>query len=43
VLKYAPKRPPRDRNLEQAIGLKWAGWAGAIVLVIGAGLGYKFA
>ncbi len=29
--------------LEQMIGLKWAGWVGAIVLVIGAGLGIKFA
>ena len=25
------------------IGLKWAGWVGAIVLVIGAGLGIKYA
>jgi len=30
-------------SLEQAIGLKWAGWIGAIVLAIGAGLGIKFA
>jgi uncharacterized membrane protein len=30
-------------NLEQAIGLKLAGWIGAIVLVIGGALGVKFA
>jgi uncharacterized membrane protein len=33
----------RHHNLEQAVGLKWAGWIGAIVLAIGAGLGIKFA
>jgi uncharacterized membrane protein len=30
-------------SLEQAIGLRWSGWVGAIVLVIGAGLGIDFA
>src|SRR5439155_25137933 len=45
----SPEEPnkPRGRQtpqgLEQAIGLKWAGWIGAIVLAIGAGLGIKFA
>ena len=35
---------PEDRTeLEQTIGLKWAGWVGAIVVVIGAGLGIKYA
>ena len=34
---------PADAGLEQAIGLKWAGWAGAVVLMIGAALGIKFA
>lgn len=43
-----PPRPPppvaRPReDLEQTIGLKWAGWIGAIVLVVGVGLGIKFA
>src|SRR5713101_2782452 len=33
---------PTPHSLEQAIGLKWAGWIGAIVLAIGAGLGIKF-
>jgi uncharacterized membrane protein len=33
----------RHHGFEQAIGLKWAGWIGAIVLAIGAGLGIKFA
>ncbi len=34
----------RERgNLEQTIGLKWAGWVGAVVLVIGIGLGINFA
>ncbi len=32
--------PPSGGNLEQTIGLKWAAWVGAIVLVIGAGLGW---
>jgi uncharacterized membrane protein len=46
VVDYAPPviRPPAPRGeLEQAIGLKWAGWIGAIVLVIGTGLGIKYA
>jgi uncharacterized membrane protein len=48
VLPYRPvvQRPaaaPPQGVLEQAIGLKWAGWVGAIVLVVGAGLGIKFA
>jgi len=30
-------------RLEQTIGLKWAGWVGAIVLVSGVALGIKFA
>ena len=34
--------PPR-RSLEQAIGLRWAAWVGAIAVVIGAGLGIDFA
>lgn len=34
-------RPPF--RLEQAIGLKWSGWIGAIVLVIGAAMGVQFA
>src|SRR5438552_2397986 len=34
-------RPPQAA-LEQMIGLKLAGWIGAIVLVIGAALGVKF-
>jgi uncharacterized membrane protein len=41
VKKTAP--PPTGGGLEQAIGLKWAGWLGAIVLVIGVGLAIKFA
>lgn len=46
---YQPVIPPRPMpvaeqgGVERAIGLKWAGWVGAIVLVIGAGLGIKFA
>jgi uncharacterized membrane protein len=39
-----PKMTPiHPAGLEQTIGLKWAGWIGAVVLVIGAGLGIKFA
>lgn len=42
-----PYRPVTERapapGLEQLIGLKWAGWVGAVVLVIGAALGFKFA
>lgn len=33
----------QNESLEHVIGLKWAGWVGAIVLVIGAALGFKFA
>jgi uncharacterized membrane protein len=29
-------------TIERAIGLKWAGWVGAVVLMIGAGFGVKF-
>jgi uncharacterized membrane protein len=32
-----------DRPLEQTIGLKWTGWIGAVVLVIGVAFGIKFA
>src|SRR5688572_26099465 len=28
--------PPAQTHLEQTIGLKWAGWVGAVVVVIGA-------
>jgi uncharacterized membrane protein len=40
-----PSSKPRASShaVEQAIGLKWTGWLGAIVLVIGAGLGVQFA
>lgn len=42
-----PYRPVNERlprpDFEQTIGLKWAGWIGAVVLVIGAALGFKFA
>jgi uncharacterized membrane protein len=43
---YAPPpaaEPVPQTQLEQTIGLKWAGWVGAVVVVIGAGLGIKFA
>jgi uncharacterized membrane protein len=46
VLSYptSPKLKPVSQNpLEQVIGIKWAGWIGAIVLVIGAALGIKYA
>lgn len=46
VLPYArvvQRAPAAQAELEQAIGLKWAGRIGAIILVIGAGLGIKFA
>ena len=36
-----PAPPPVD--FEHVIGLKWAGWVGGVVLVIGAALGIKFA
>jgi uncharacterized membrane protein len=41
----APKAPHAQKQgtLEQAIGLKWAGWIGAVVLLIGAALGVKYA
>lgn len=32
-----------ESEFEKTIGLKWAGWAGAIVFVIGAALGVKYA
>src|SRR5437868_1687776 len=31
--------PSYGRNLEETIGLRWAGWIGSIILVIGIGLG----
>jgi uncharacterized membrane protein len=43
---YETPRPPaplRQSALEQTIGLKWAGWVGAVVVVIGAALGIKYA
>lgn len=47
VVPYEPKKPEKPKitqgSIEQTIGLKWAGWVGAVVLVIGAGLGIKFA
>ncbi len=40
----APKpKTLRQNPLEQVIGIKWAGWIGAVVLVIGAALGIKYA
>jgi uncharacterized membrane protein len=42
-----PSPPPQPRRsslrLEREIGLKWSGWIGAIVLVIGAAMGVQFA
>jgi uncharacterized membrane protein len=38
-----PVAPINQPGLEQTIGLKWAGWVGAVVLVIGAALGIKYA
>jgi uncharacterized membrane protein len=38
-----PVEPAPQGALEQTIGLKWAGWVGAVVVVIGAGLGIKYA
>lgn len=35
--------PVRQTNLERTVGLKWAGWAGAVVLVMGAALAVKYA
>ena len=46
VLSYVtshPKKPEHHGALEQTIGLKWAGWIGAVVLLIGAALGVKYA
>jgi uncharacterized membrane protein len=48
VLRYAAARPPvpaevPQGDLERTIGLKWAGWFGAIVLVIGAALAFRYA
>jgi len=44
---YQPKPPQPPQitgdSLEQKIGLKWAGWVGAVVLMIATGLGIKFA
>ncbi len=42
---YQAARAPdaSQPTLEQTIGLKWAGWIGAVVLVIGAALGFKYA
>ena len=34
---------PRQSALEQTIGLKWSGWVGAVVVVIGVALGIKYA
>lgn len=47
ALPYAPPtaRPPvgvAQGSLEQTIGLKWAGWVGAVILVIAVGLGIKY-
>ena len=39
----APPGPVEQTEFEQTIGLKWAGWVGAVVVVIGAGLGIKYA
>ncbi|HEV7298729.1 MAG TPA: DUF2339 domain-containing protein [Tepidisphaeraceae bacterium] len=40
-----PERPApvRQTAFERTVGLKWAGWAGAIVMAIGAAMGLKFA
>lgn len=46
VLQYPrvqPISPPPQSEIEKTIGLKWAGWIGAIVFVIGAVLGVKYA
>ena len=44
---YVSRRPaptPRPQGeLEQTIGLKWAGWIGAVVVVVGVALGIKYA
>ncbi|MEM6314427.1 MAG: DUF2339 domain-containing protein, partial [Planctomycetota bacterium] len=41
--KPTPARPVQSGGLEQAIGLKLAGWVGALVVVVGAAMGVKFA
>lgn len=40
----APAAPAgvKQGSLEQTIGLKWAGWVGAVILVIALGLGIKY-
>ena len=38
-----PRKPAKQSGIEQTIGLKWAGWIGAVVLLIGAALGVKYA
>ena len=45
---YEPRRqraakPVEQHELEQTIGLKWAGWVGAVVVVLGAAFGIKYA
>lgn len=41
--KSAPAKTISHGSLEQTIGLKWTGWIGAVVLLVGAGLGVRFA
>lgn len=47
VLEYRPRRtvaePVESGALEQAIGLRWSGWIGALIVVIGAVLAVKYA
>jgi hypothetical protein len=46
ALPYAARALPKavdQGDFEQTIGLKWAGWVGAVVVVIGAALGIKYA
>lgn len=42
-LAYQPKeeKPLLSNKFEEALGLKWAGWIGAVVLIIGGVLGVK--
>jgi uncharacterized membrane protein len=47
VVPYVTAPPPptlgqSQGNLEHTIGLKWAGWFGGTVLIIGAALGIKY-
>lgn len=46
VIAYQPPierpAPVREGGLEQTIGLKWAGWVGALVLLIGAALAVRY-